>query len=90
MSRIRNPTWENNENLKADIQKYVLQNLTRKEVLDFLGRDYPQYAWSLRRGGGYSGFQVSSDGDDRRIFLGLKFFIPGLFWVRKFGKYFLG
>ena len=47
MSRIRNPTWENDENLKADIQKYVLQNLTRKEVLDFLGRDYPQYAWSL-------------------------------------------
>lgn len=33
--------------MKADIQKYVLQNLTRKEVLDFLGRDYPQYAWSL-------------------------------------------
>ena len=47
MSRIRNPTWQNDENLKADIQKYVLQNLTRKEVLDFLGRDYPQYAWSL-------------------------------------------
>ena len=47
MSRVRNPTWENDENLKADIQKYVLQNLTRKEVLDFLGRDYPQYAWSL-------------------------------------------
>ena len=47
MSRMRNPTWENDENMKADIQKYVLQNLTRKEVLDFLGRDYPQYAWSL-------------------------------------------
>ena len=47
MSRIRNPDWENDENLKADIQKYVLQNLTRREVLDFLGRDYPQYAWSL-------------------------------------------
>ena len=47
MSRIWNPDWENDENLKADIQKYVLQNLTRKEVLDFLGRDYPQYAWSL-------------------------------------------
>ena len=47
MSRIRNPEWENDENLKADIQKYVLQNMTRREVLDFLGRDYPQYAWSL-------------------------------------------
>ena len=47
MSRIRNPGWENDDNLKADIQKYVLQNLTLREVLDFLGRDYPQYAWSL-------------------------------------------
>ena len=25
------------------------------------------------------------DGDDRRIFWGLKFSIPGFFWVRKFG-----
>ena len=33
---------------------------------------------------------ISSDGDDRRIFLGLKFSIPVLFWVRKYGKYFLG
>ena len=31
---------------------------------------------------------ISSDGDDRRIFWGLKFSIPGFFWVRKFGKYF--
>ena len=33
---------------------------------------------------------ISRDGDDRRIFLGLKFLIPGFFWVRKFGKYFFG
>ena len=33
---------------------------------------------------------ISSDGDDRRIFLGLKFSIPGFFWVGKFGKYFFG
>ena len=38
--------------------------------------------------GGVLGF--SSDGDDRRIFLGLKFSIPGFFWVRKFGKYVFG
>ena len=49
MSRILNPDWENDHNQKADIQKYMLQNLTRGEVLDFLGRDYPQYAWSLLR-----------------------------------------
>ena len=28
---------------------------------------------------------ISSDGDDRRIFWGLKFSIAGFFWVRKFG-----
>ena len=33
---------------------------------------------------------ISSDGDDQRIFGGLKFSIPGFFWVRKFGKYFFG
>ena len=33
---------------------------------------------------------ISSYGDDRRIFWGLKFSIPGFFWVRKFGKYFFG
>ena len=33
---------------------------------------------------------ISSDGDDRRIFLGLKLSIPGFFWVGKFGKYFFG
>ena len=41
-------------------------------------------------GGGGGVLEISSDGDDRSIFLGLKFLIPGLFWVRKFDKYFLG
>ena len=39
-------------------------------------------------GGGVLG--ISSDGEDRRIFLGLKFSNPGFFGVRKFGKYFFG
>ena len=34
--------------------------------------------------------RTSSDGDDGRIFLGLKFSILGCFWVGKFGKYILG
>ena len=99
MSRIRNPTWENNENLKADIQKYVLQNLPRKEVLDFLGRDYPQHAWSLptlsRRmasgegGGGGGLLGISSDGDDRRIFLGgFEIFDSGTFLGTKIWQVF--
>ena len=41
-------------------------------------------------GGGGGVLRISSDGDDRRIFLGLKFSIPGFFWVGKFGKYFFG
>ena len=41
-------------------------------------------------GGGYSGSLISSDGDDRRAFLGLKFSIPRIFLVGKFGKYFFG
>jgi len=35
-------------------------------------------------------FRILSDKDDRRIFLGLKFSIPGLLGVVKFGKYFFG
>ena len=37
------------------------------------------------QGGGGGGLGISSDGDDRRIFWGLKFSILGFFWVRKFG-----
>ena len=33
--------------------------------------------------------QISSEGDDRRIFLGLKFSMLRFFWAGKFGKYFL-
>ena len=47
MSRIRNLDWQEDEELREDLQRYVLQNLQRKEVLDFVERDYPQYAWSL-------------------------------------------
>ena len=47
MSRIRNADWEDDENLAEDLKKYVLANLRRSEVLDFVQRDYPQYAWSL-------------------------------------------
>ena len=44
-------------------------------------------SWVGWGGGGISGF--SSDGDDQRIFLGLKFLILGFSWAGKFGKYFL-
>ena len=47
-------------------------------------------AITATQGGGGGVLGILSDGDDRRIFLGLKFSIPGFFWVRKFGKYFFG
>ena len=33
--------------LKSDLQRYVKQNLRRREILDFVRRDFPEYAWSL-------------------------------------------
>ena len=45
--RVRNSEWQQDQLLQEDLKKYVLENFTRKEVLDFVVRDYPQYAWSL-------------------------------------------
>ena len=48
MDRIKNiMKWQNDEELQSSIKHYVMQNMKRSEVLDFLKRDYPEYAWSL-------------------------------------------
>ena len=39
--------WEDDEQLKSDLQRYVKQNLRRREILDFVRWDFPEYAWSL-------------------------------------------
>ena len=44
---IWNSDWEDDEQLKSDLQCYVKQNLRRREILDFVRRDFPEYAWSL-------------------------------------------
>ena len=44
---IQNSDWEDDEQLKSDLQRYVKQNLRRREILDFVRRDFPEYAWSL-------------------------------------------
>ena len=55
----------------------------------FLELEIGYYMYTLHGSqGGVLG--ISSNRDDRRIFLGLKFSIPGFFWARKFGKYFFG
>ena len=48
MAFMRNNGWENDKDLKDDLEKHVRQGLRRKEVLDFMERDYSQYPWSLR------------------------------------------
>jgi hypothetical protein len=45
--RIVNAEWQNDDGLRDDLRNYVLQNFKRKEILDFMTRDYCQYAWSL-------------------------------------------
>ena len=44
---MRNTDWKDDEELKETISCLVLRNFTRKEILDFLMRDFPEYAWSL-------------------------------------------
>ena len=51
-------------------------------------RLYNMHGYVPNPGGGGVLLRISSDKGDRRIFLGLKFSIPGFFWVGKFGKYF--
>ena len=44
---LRNDSWHDDFALKEDLTKYVRQGMQRKEMLDFLKRDFPRYAWSI-------------------------------------------
>ena len=46
--RNRNNAWQEDERLKEALTCYVRENLRRNEVLDFVLRDFSDYAWSLR------------------------------------------
>lgn len=48
MARIRNDGWKDDLLLKEALQNYIKIGLTRNEILDFIQRDFGQYAWSLR------------------------------------------
>ena len=65
------------------------ENLKTPLIGKTIGQEREMVTYMPREGGG-GVLGISSDRDDRRIFWGLKFSIPGFFWVRKFGKYFLG
>ena len=45
---FRNDGWKEDVVLKEEMAKYVKQGLQRREMLDFLKRNFAQYAWSLR------------------------------------------
>ena len=44
---FRKMNWSENDDLKKCLKTYVQQNLKRKEILDFMCRDFSQYRWSL-------------------------------------------
>ena len=40
-SSWKDSLWKDDEELKADLEQYVRQNLKRSEILDFVKRDLP-------------------------------------------------
>ena len=42
-----NDAWQSDCRLEEETKKFVKQGIKRKEILDFLRRDFPQYAWSI-------------------------------------------
>ena len=47
MASLRDISWCEDVRLQEDLRNYVRQNMKRKEMLDFLKRDFPTYAWSI-------------------------------------------
>ena len=43
----RNDAWQSDYQLEEEMKKFVKQGIKRREVLDFLRRNFPQYAWSI-------------------------------------------
>ena len=44
----REAPWKEDETLQEALENYVRQGLQRREMLDFLSRDFTSYTWSLR------------------------------------------
>ena len=47
-ARIRNNDCQEDEGLKEALTRHVRESHLRNEVLDFVSRDFSNYAWSLR------------------------------------------
>ncbi|RMX48520.1 hypothetical protein pdam_00008511 [Pocillopora damicornis] len=48
MTDRRSSSWKEVDLLKGELQKYVKQGLKREEAIDFLRKNFPQFAWSNR------------------------------------------
>ena len=42
-----NSDWIASKNMKNDLEKYVRQNIQKREILDCVKRDYRDYPWSM-------------------------------------------
>ena len=47
MAVRRNDSWKSDHDLEDILRKYVRGGLQREEILDFVSRNFSQYAWSL-------------------------------------------
>ena len=47
-ARIWNDSWKEDLNLRQKLKDYVTEGLRRKEILDFMLRDYDCHTWSIR------------------------------------------
>ena len=45
---FRNDAWKEDVFLKEEMSRYVKQGLQQDKILDFLKKNFAQYAWSLR------------------------------------------
>lgn len=48
LKRLRNNNWQEDVSLKEALSEFVRQGLHRNEILDYMARDFPNYAWSVR------------------------------------------
>ena len=45
-TRIGNKSWADDQNLEEALRNYIRQGLQRKEILNFMVRNFGEYAWS--------------------------------------------
>lgn len=47
MNCTREDSWKEDDSLKSDLNSLVENRLRRSEILDYMKRDYVNYAWSI-------------------------------------------